>query len=243
MGTINLLKVMDLFNCRKIIFSSSASIYGLNSNRPVNEDDTIAPITPYGSTKATVESFLRNLFDFQKQKWNIINLRYFNPIGAHHTGFIGEEITEKTNNIFPLILDSACSSNQKLQIYGSDWNTFDGTCIRDYIHVMDVAEAHIRAYQFLNDKDSQFLSLNIGTGKGTSVLELVKTFEKVNNLNVDYVFAQRRDRDSPFIVADNSKAKRLLKWEPIKNLEDMCRDGWKWRKINPNGYKNVYKNS
>ena len=235
-GTINLVKVMDSFNCRKIIFSSSASIYGLNNNGPLKEDSNINPITPYASTKATIENFLREIFSSSKNKWNIINLRYFNPIGAHHTGLIGEEITENTNNIFPLLVESASSSTKELQIFGKDWNTFDGTCVRDFIHVMDLAEAHVKAFKFLSDEYSRFLILNIGTGKGTSVLKLIKTFEKVNKLNVDYTFTKRREGDSPFIVADNSKAKMVLDWEPIRTLEDMCRDGWEWKKINPNGY-------
>jgi len=235
LGTINLLKVMDSFNCRKIIFSSSASIYQSN-NGLINEDSFLKPITPYGSTKATIEIFLRDLFDFQKGNWNIINLRYFNPIGAHPSGIMGEEKTKNTNNIFPLIIDAAFSSEKTLQIFGDDWETFDGTCIRDFIHVMDVAEAHIKAYQFLNNDSSMLLNLNIGTGKGTSVLELVKAFERVNNVKINYVFNKRRVGDNPFLVADNSLAKKILNWEPKNTIEDMCRDGWKWKIINPKGY-------
>ena len=235
LGTINLLKVMDSFNCRKIIFSSSASIYQSN-NGLINEDSFLKPITPYGSTKATIEIFLRDLFDFQKGNWNIINLRYFNPIGAHPSGIMGEEKTKNTNNIFPLIIDAAFSSEKTLQIFGDDWETFDGTCIRDFIHVMDVAEAHIKAYQFLNNDRSMLLNLNIGTGKGTSILELVKAFERVNNVKINYVFNKRRVGDNPFLVADNSLAKRILNWEPKNTIEDMCRDGWKWKIINPKGY-------
>lgn len=236
MGTINLLKVMDSFNCRKIIFSSSASIYRSNKSGLLKEDSFVDPITPYGSTKATIESFLRDLYDFHKGNWNIINLRYFNPIGAHSSGMMGEEITKNTNNIFPLIIDSAFSAKKTLRIFGNDWETSDGTCIRDFIHVMDVAEAHIKAYQFLHKENSQFLNLNIGTGRGTSVLELIKAFERVNNVKTNYVFTKRRFGDNPFLVADNSLAKKILNWEPIKNIEDMCRDGWKWRMINPKGY-------
>ena len=235
-GTINLVKVMDMFNCRKIIFSSSASIYGLQNKGLLREDSSIDPITPYGLTKASIEKFLKDVFTSSEGKWNIINLRYFNPIGAHCSGLIGEEITENTNNIFPLLIESAFSSTKGLQIYGNDWDTFDGTCVRDFIHVMDVADAHIRAFKFLSDKYSLFLSLNIGTGKGTSLMELIKTFEKVNRLNVEYIFSKRRVGDTPFVVADNFKAKKILGWEPSRTLEDMCRDGWKWKKINPYGY-------
>ncbi len=235
-GTITLLKVMDSFDCRKIIFSSSASIYRSNKQGLIKEDSFVKPNTPYGSTKLTIESFLRELSNFQKETWNIINLRYFNPIGAHPSGMIGEEKTNKTNNIFPLIIDAAFSTKKRLNIFGNDWETSDGTCIRDFIHVMDVAEAHIKAFQILNKDYSQFLSLNIGTGKGTSILELIKIFEKVNNLKINYAFTKRREGDNPILVADNSYAREILNWQPTKNIEDMCRDGWKWKLTNPSGY-------
>lgn len=235
-GTINLIKVMDSFNCRKIIFSSSASIYALSKKNFLTEESFINPISPYGSTKATIENFFKDLFYFHKDKWNIINLRFFNPIGAHPSGIIGEELNNKTNNIFPLIIDSAFSPPKPLKIFGNDWDTYDGTCVRDFIHVMDLADAHVKAFQFLNEEKSLFLSLNIGTGKGTSVLELIKNFEKVNKIEINYIFTKRRHGDCPFIVADNSKAKSILGWEPANDLDDMCRDGWKWKTLNPKGY-------
>ena len=235
-GTINLLSVMDLFNCNNIIFSSSATIYGLNKPEPVKENTPIDPINPYGSTKATIEKFLKDLFESEKEKWSIINLRYFNPIGAHPSGIIGESPTLLPNNIFPLILDVALGKKNEFHIFGNDWDTYDGTCIRDYIHVMDLADAHVKAFEFLFNNTSRYLCLNIGTGKGTSVLELINTFQKVNNVKVKYRFTTRRDGDAPNVVANNVMAKKILNWIPKRNIMDMCRDGWNWKALNPEGY-------
>ena len=236
-GTINLLDVMDEFNCRNIIFSSSASIYGKTNQKLIKENSLIDPLNPYGSTKVVVEKFLKDLYNDKSKNWNIINLRYFNPIGAHSSGLLGECSAKKPNNIFPIILDVACGNLVKLEIFGNDYETNDGTCIRDYIHIMDLAEAHIRAYEYLIDKDSQFFNLNIGTGKGTSVLELIKTFERTNNVKIDYYFSKRREGDSPNTVADNKFSFEILNRKPKRKLEDMCRDGWKWKTMNLKGYE------
>tara|TARA_Y100001968_G_scaffold306485_1_gene323368 strand:- start:701 stop:1747 length:1047 start_codon:yes stop_codon:yes gene_type:complete len=227
-GIINLLKVMDSYDCRTIIFSSSATIYSTGNDFPISEDCEIKPINPYGNTKATAEKILNDLFNSDSQSWRIANLRYFNPIGAHHSGLLGEEPLGIPNNIFPIINKVASGKLKELQIYGNDWDTIDGTCIRDYIHVMDLAEGHFQALNHLLRKGPQLLNLNLGTGTGTTVLNLVKTFERVNNVKVPYKFTSRRDGDVAKLIADNSLANKKLNWLPSRNLEDMCRDGWTW---------------
>ena len=234
-GAIRLLEAMDKFNCHCLIFSSSATIYGKNQNLLINENSNINPINPYGFTKATIEFMLQNLFESDKQKWQIANLRYFNPIGAHSSGLIGENPKGMPNNVFPLINKVASKEIKKLKIFGNDWNTKDGTCIRDFIHIMDLADGHIMALEyFLKMKNSKFLNLNLGTGKPTSVLELVKTFQKINNVEVPYDFVNRREGDVDRIVADNKLAKKTLNWEPKRKISDMCSDGWKWHSNNKN---------
>ena len=235
-GIIKLLEVMDHNLCRNFIFSSSATIYGQINNRKLIESDEIKPINPYGYTKATCERILEDIYLSLPKKWKIINLRYFNPIGAHNSGKIGEFSTDKPKNIFPHILKAAKGLIPKLEIFGSDWPTFDGTCIRDYIHIMDLAEAHLAALIFLFKGENFFKNFNIGTGKGTSVLELVKTFEKVNNCSIPITFSERRKGDIVHAVADNTLAKNELQWNPKRSLQEVCEDGWRWVCLNPNGY-------
>ena len=167
----------------------------------------------------------------------IVNLRYFNPIGAHPSGLIGEDPLGKPNNLFPQITKVAIGELEKIEIYGRDWPTCDGTGVRDYIHVMDLAEGHLRALKYLLDEKPQFLSINLGTGKGTSVLQLINCFEKVNNVEIPYSFSDRREGDNAFVVADNKLAKSILKWTPTRSIDDMCKDGYLWQLNNPNGYK------
>jgi len=231
-GTIQLLKVMKSFNCRTIVFSSSATIYGKTDLNPILEDFKINPTNPYGQTKATIESILFSLFNSSKDSWRIANLRYFNPIGAHPTGLLGEDPLKKPNNIFPLVCKVAKGVYEKLYIFGNDWPTLDGTGIRDYLHVMDLAEAHCLSLDHLLKNNPQILNLNIGTGIGTSVLQLIKTFENINKCIVPYEFCQRRPGDVAISIADNQLATSVLKWKPKRNIEDMCRDGWKWQNIN-----------
>ncbi len=228
-GSINLFKVMDKYNCRTIVFSSSATIYCENKNIPFKETDTLGPINPYGNTKFVIEKILKDLFQSATSKWKICNLRYFNPIGAHPSGLLGEDPLGIPTNIFPLILRVAARQLPELRIFGNDWNTLDGTCLRDYIHIMDLAEVHMVALKYLIDNSPQFVEFNVGTGIGTSVLKLINTFKKVNNVDVPYVFADRREGDTPIVIANNLKSKEILKWSPIKNLQDMCRDGWIWQ--------------
>ena len=227
-SSINLLKAMGKNDCRTIVFSSSATVYGLSENKYFKESDYLSPINPYGHTKLAIENILRNLYDSSPDEWRVINLRYFNPIGAHESGLIGENPNGKPNNIFPLILQVASGKIPKLKIFGSDWDTIDGTGVRDYIHVMDLAEGHLLALEYLFQRGGMY-DINIGTGKGTSVLELIKTFQRVTNISFSYEFTSRRDGDIARIVADNSLVKSILGWRPKKNLADMCTDGWRWQ--------------
>ena len=235
-GTINLLTIMEEFECKKIVFSSSASIYGFKENSMLDEASGIKPTNPYGMTKVVNENFLKDVFLSSPNKWKIANLRYFNPIGAHYSGLIGENPTGLTSNVFPLILKVASGKVPYLEIFGNDYDTPDGTGIRDYIHVMDLSEGHIKTLEFLEKQHPQIINLNLGTGLGTSVLDLIKIFEEENNIKIPFIFAERREGDVPRLVANNSLAKSILKWSPQRSINEMCRDGWKWIKLNPNGY-------
>ena len=230
-GTINLLNIMDKHNCRNLVFSSSATIYGSkNDNKLFMENHEIKPINTYGHTKAVIEQILKDLSNLKNQKWRIASLRYFNPIGAHNNGLIGENPIKNENNIIPIINKVAAGIIDELLIYGNNWDTFDGTGIRDYIHVMDLADGHLLALEKILDNKFKYIQLNMGTGKGTSVLELVKTYQKVNKVNIPYRFCDRREGDVPFSVADNSLAKRILNWAPKRDLNNMCLDSWNWYK-------------
>ena len=235
-GTINLVSVMNKYSCNKIVFSSSATIYKVNNMELINEKCEIEPINPYGNTKRVNEIFLSDVFKSQNQKWGVINLRYFNPIGAHPSGLIGESPIGIPNNIFPIILKIASKEKQHLEVFGNDWPTRDGTCIRDYIHITDLAQGHIQALKYLNKNESTNLSINLGTGKGTSVLELIKIFEDINKVKLNYIFSDRREGDLPIVVADNSMAIKILNWVPKKSIAQMCKDGWNWKLKNPEGY-------
>ncbi len=227
-GTINLIKAMNKFDCKKLIFSSSATVYDPTQLGLLNENSKLKPNNPYGNTKYVIEKLLEDIYLSSNNAWRIVNLRYFNPIGADPDGLIGESPSSGKNNIYPLILDAASKKLEKFTIFGNDWDTKDGTCVRDYIHIDDLAESHVRALNYISESKSDFLNLNIGTGKGTSVLELINTFEEINKVKIPYVYGPRRQGDFGSIVADNNLAKNKLNWIPQKNLEDMCRDGWRW---------------
>ncbi len=235
-SSLNLVSVMKKYNCNLLVFSSSATVYGKESSSPIKENSYLNPSNPYGNTKLTIEKILNDLYDENSNIWKIACLRYFNPIGAHTSSLIGENPVGMPNNLFPLICNAALDNNTKLKIFGSDWDTIDGTCIRDYIHVSDVAEGHLKTLEYLNNHKTNILKMNIGTGLGTSVLELIETFSRVNKVTVDYKFTSRRDGDSKEIVADNSFSSSLLNWIPKRSLEDMCIDGWNWKKNNVNGF-------
>ncbi len=236
LGTINLCRIMEKYDCKNLVFSSSATVYKAKSNKLLVEDDFCEPVNPYGFTKLTVERILNDLFNSKKSEWRIASLRYFNPVGAHQSGLIGENPLGKVNNIYPQITRVAMGKQSKIKIFGSDWQTKDGTCLRDYIHVMDLAEGHLSALNYLIKEKPQFIALNLGTGKGTSVLEFIRFFERVNNVKVPFIFENRRPGDIASLIADNSLAKSLLHWKPKRNIEDICKDGWNWQVNNPNGY-------
>ncbi len=231
-GSINLLKTMEKFDCRNFVFSSSATIYGNYGMRKIPEDALINPVNPYGNTKYTVEKILKNLFVSQPNKWRIANLRYFNPVGAHPSGILGENPKQYPNNLLPLILKVAYGEQTNLKVYGDDWPTHDGTCIRDYIHIMDLAEGHLAALVNLIEGESKIVNFNLGTGKGTSVLELIKIFELVNSCKIPYEIVSRRDGDVPSLVADSNKARKVLNWAPKRTVEQVCADSFKFRKFN-----------
>ena len=236
-GSINLLRVMDRYKCRTIVFSSSATIYAKSTDCPLTENSEIKPINPYGKTKVAIEEILNDIYLSDPGEWKISSLRYFNPIGAHPSGIIGESPKGVPNNIFPYITQVAAGTLNKLTVFGNDWPTLDGTGIRDYIHIMDVAEGHIATLNYLNESKKQIINLNLGTGLGTSVLELIETFERVNNLKIPIHFSERRIGDACSVIANNNLALSTLGWKPKRILEDMCRDGWKWQSLNPEGYK------
>ena len=226
--TLNLLEIMNDFDCNKLVFSSSASLYAPNDKGIFTESSPRNPINPYGKTKLAIEKILEDLFLSDIKKWKIANLRYFNPVGAHESGLIGENPLITPTNLFPIILKVAKGRIKKLPIYGGDWPTKDGTCIRDYIHIMDLADAHIAALNFLDQNRPQINSFNIGTGTGNSVMEIVRTFKKVNNISVPYEFKKRRIGDPAITIADNRKALKFLNWSPKRNINDMCCDAWRY---------------
>ncbi len=227
-GSINLLEILDKYHCNTFVFSSSATVYAPNVIGRIKENNTRKPISPYGETKLAIEKILENLFNSDTKKWKIATLRYFNPIGAHESGMIGENPTNKPNNLFPLILKVARGENEYLSIFGNDWPTEDGTCIRDYIHVMDLADAHLAALNFLSSNEPQIVPFNIGTGHGTSVKEIIYKFMEINKVSIPYRYEKRRKGDSASLVADNSRSLELLKWTPTRNISEMCADSWRW---------------
>ena len=235
-GTYMLLKVMEEFNCFTIVFSSSASIYGRKSSEKLKEISEIKPINPYGHTKAAIEFLLQDIFESSNNIWRIANLRYFNPIGAHQSGLIGESANGQFNNIFPLICLVASGGLKKISVFGDNWDTPDGTGVRDYIHVMDLAEAHFSTLEFLLGNKAQLLNLNIGTGLGTSVFDLINKFSLVNDCIIPFEIVDRRPGDVASLIADNQQALSILNWVPKRDLNSMCADGWNWQKRNPNGY-------
>jgi len=234
-GTIQLLKVMREYDCMNFLFSSSATVYSPEERSPLFENSQLKPSDPYGKTKLIVENLLKDFSNIQNDSFNYISLRYFNPIGAHPSSNIGESQANSPTNLFPHICKAADSKIDVLEIYGNDYPTLDGTCVRDFIHIMDLAEGHLAAinYLFRKDKSNSFNTFNLGTGKGTSVLELVKIFENVNNLKINFHFSERRLGDKPVAFANCDLAKKILNWKPKKNIGDMCRDGWNWQIKNP----------
>lgn len=232
-GSLVLFDVMKNHNCKAIVFSSSATVYGMNNEPPFVETMPLSTTNPYGSTKLFIEEILRDLC-VSDPDWSVMLLRYFNPIGAHPSGLIGESPNDIPNNLFPYIASVAVGRLEKLGVFGNDYPTVDGTGVRDYIHVMDLAEGHLCALRYaLEHKGSE--AVNLGTGKGTSVLQAVAAFEAGSGVKVPYQIKPRRAGDIAECYADCSKAKELLGWEAKLNMEDMCRDGWNFIKNNPAG--------
>lgn len=233
-STFILCEVMKEFGVKRIVFSSSATVYGLNNISPLGEDLSLSTINPYGTTKLFIEQILRDLYISDKE-WSIALLRYFNPIGAHESGRIGENPNGIPNNLMPFITQVAVGKREKLSVFGNDYDTIDGTGVRDYIHVVDLAKGHIKALE-KHMKSTGVEAYNLGNGQGTSVLQLVNAFEKVNDIKIPYVIVERRAGDIATCFADTTKAEKELSWRAEKTLEDMCRDSWNWQKNNPQGY-------
>lgn len=229
MSTVNLLQCMKDFDVNGVVFSSSCTVYGNPDALPVAEDASIKPaVSPYGNTKKICEDILQDATKAMSVK--VISLRYFNPIGAHETALIGEVQHGEPHHLVPYITETAKGKRKELKIFGKDWNTKDGTCVRDYLHVVDLAKAHIKAIErLINASTSErFEVFNLGTGTGYTVLEMVQAFEKVTGLKVPHVFADRRPGDVEAVYADNSKAEKLLGWQCERSLEDMLLSAWKW---------------
>ena len=234
-GSKVLLQLMTEFKVHNLVFSSSATVYGVPDHVPLKEDDKVGGCTnPYGQTKLDIEYLLKDYAKEHKDA-NIAILRYFNPIGAHSSGLIGEDPNGIPNNLMPYITQVAVGKRPHLNVYGNDYKTVDGTGVRDYIHVVDLARGHLCALEKLKEKPGLVI-YNLGTGKGTSVLELVNAFEKANNIKIPYVICDRRPGDVDENYAEASKAFKEMKFKTELNIEDACRDSWKWQKQNPNGY-------
>jgi len=235
-GTITLLRALQKHNCKNIIFSSSACVYGDPEIIPITEDCPKGKCTnPYGATKSMIEDIMQDLYKADSN-WNIVILRYFNPIGAHQSGKIGENPNGIPNNLMPYITQVAIGKRDYLNVYGNDYDTHDGTGVRDYIHVVDLARGHVCALNAIKE-NCGFDVFNLGTGNGCSVLDVVHAFEKVNGLKITYVKKPRRSGDVAVCYSNADKARKKLNWHTEFNLEDMCRDSWNFQKNNPNGYE------
>jgi len=234
-GTLVLCELMEKYNVKRIVFSSSATVYGMNNVSPLTEELPLSTTNPYGSTKLMIEGILQDVYVSDKN-WSIALLRYFNPIGAHKSGRIGEDPNGIPNNLMPYITQVAVGKREKLSVFGADYDTHDGTGVRDYIHVVDLAKGHSKALQKILETDGVKI-YNLGTGIGYSVLDLVKAFEKATGKTIPYVITERRPGDIATCYADPAKALKELNWKAEKGIEEMCRDSWRWQENNKNGYE------
>lgn len=234
-STLTLLDVMQEFDVKKLVFSSSATVYGDPARLPITEDMPLSATNPYGQTKLMIEQILRDVAAI-KQGWQFTSLRYFNPVGAHPSGRIGEDPSGIPNNLLPFVSQVAVGKRDHLSVFGDDYDTPDGTGVRDYIHVVDLARAHVAALEHLGEPD-ECKVYNIGTGRGTSVLELVKAFETASGKEVPYQITPRRPGDIAACYADPGLAEAELGWRAELTIEDACRDAWNWQSNNPNGYE------
>ena len=226
-GSLNLYQAMKNHDVSKIVFSSSATVYGEPASVPITEDFPLSATNPYGDTKLKVEEMLEDLYR-SSPAWRIARLRYFNPVGAHESGLIGESPSGEPSNLMPFITQAAAGLRDELSVFGDDYETPDGTGVRDYIHVVDLASGHVAALDYL-DQHQELLTVNLGTGEGVSVFEMIKTFETVNHCKVPYKIAGRRSGDVARCWADTGLANDLLGWKATRTLEDMCRDAWNWQ--------------
>lgn len=233
-GTLVLCEVMKKHNVKKLVFSSSATVYGMPERVPISEDFPLSATNPYGRTKLMIEEILRDLF-VADHDWSIALLRYFNPIGAHESGRIGEDPNGIPNNLMPFITQVAVGKLEQLQVFGNDYPTVDGTGVRDYIHVVDLAIGHLKALEKIMSV-SGVEAYNLGTGTGYSVLQIVSAFEKASGVEIPHKIVDRRPGDVAICYADPSKAKQELGWTAERGIEEMCRDSWRWQKNNPEGY-------
>ncbi len=234
-STVSLIKAMERENVKRLIFSSSATVYSEHNKMPLTEDSLRGCTNPYGWTKYMNEQILRDV-SAARPDWSVVLLRYFNPVGAHESGMIGEDPNGTPNNLMPFISQTAIGRRERLTVHGNDYNTPDGTCVRDYIHVCDLARGHVAAAR----RAESFTgcdAINLGTGAGCSVLDMVKAFAEVNGVKVPYVIGPRRPGDIATVYSDPSKAEKVLGWKAEKTIEDMCRDQWNWQSKNPRGYK------
>ena len=236
LSTLNLVELMAQYNAKRIVFSSSATVYGSPKTVPIKEDFPLSTTNPYGETKLMIERILKDVW-FADKDWSVSILRYFNPIGAHKSGLIGENPRGIPNNLLPYVAKVAAGQLPFLQVYGNDYDTPDGTGVRDYVHVVDLAKAHLKALQRA-DQVTGVEYYNIGTGVGYSVLDIVHAYEKASGLKVPYKIVARRPGDIATCYADPTKAAEILGWHAEFGIEDMCRDMANWQKKNPNGYEN-----
>lgn len=234
-GTINLCQVMQKYQVKNIVFSSSATVYGDPASVPIKEDFPLSCTNPYGRTKLFVEDLLRDLHNADPS-WNIALLRYFNPIGAHPSGEIGEDPTDIPNNLVPYISKVAVGRLEQLSVFGGDYPTPDGTGVRDYIHVVDLALGHVKAVEKINQNPG-LVTYNLGTGHGYSVLDVIKAFAKACGKEINYTIVKRRPGDIACCYADPALAERELGWKAERGIEQMCRDSWNWQSKNPDGYR------
>lgn len=234
-GTIRLLEAMARAGVKRLVFSSSATVYGDPASVPINEDFPLSTTNPYGASKLHIEDMLRDLY-VSDDSWDIALLRYFNPVGAHESGQIGEDPSGIPNNLMPYIAQVAVGKREKLSVFGGDYSTPDGTGVRDYIHVMDLAEGHLAALRALKDKGG-LLTVNLGTGRGYSVLEMVTAFASACGRDVPYAIVERRPGDVAQCFADPAHAQAVLDWKARRGIEEMCQDHWRWQENNPGGYR------
>ena len=226
-GTVNLLLAMRDADVRTMVFSSSATVYGNPANVPITEDFPLSTTNPYGTTKLVIENMLADLF-WAEPDWRLARLRYFNPVGAHESGLIGESPRGVPNNLMPFIAQTAAGLRKELTVFGDDYDTPDGTGVRDYIHVVDLANGHVAALDYLQSK-RDILTVNLGTGQGVSVLEMIRAFEETNQCKVPYRISERRPGDIARCWADTGLANRLLGWQANRTLVNMCEDSWRWQ--------------